>query len=155
RFHGNRLNHHLAGLPGAARCYRAADGAALVMSAEQELPGRDSRRVEVCDRAQNERRLRRVALRCLVPRRGSFRRVAVRARGARAICFLCAVGPYVPACAVLRYGRALAVSERGSPTLVKNHWQPNRNARRRIVFLLEQIVVRGKDALVGLPLLLF
>src|SRR5262249_19252127 len=104
---------------------------------------------------QNERRLRRVALRCLVPRRGIFRRVAVRARGARAICFLCAVGPYVPACAVLRYGRALAVSERGSPTLVQNHWQPNRNARRRIVFLLEQIVVRGKDALVGLPLLLF
>src|SRR5262249_58426246 len=90
-----------------------------------------------------------------VPRRGIFRRVAVCARGARAICFLCAVGPYVPACAVLRYGWALTVGERSGPPLMKFHRQPDRNASCRIVVFLKQIVVRGKDALVGLSLFPF
>src|SRR5262245_66499961 len=76
-------------------------------------------------------------------------------RGAVGLLAVLAVTPNMPAGPGPRHGLALAVSERGSATLVKNHRQPNRNASRRIVFLLKQIVVRGKDALVGLSLLPF
>src|SRR5262249_12983478 len=152
--HGDGLNHHQAGFAGAARRDRAADCAALVVLTEEEFPRRELRRVERFKWAQDDRRLRRVSLWRFV-----FWGVACRF----AICMcvfgaarlLCAVSPNMPAGPIPCHGWALAVSERGGPTLVKIHRQPNRNVSRWIVFLLKQIVVRGKDALVGLSLFPF
>src|SRR5262249_17740324 len=59
-----------------------------------------------------------------------------------------AIAHRIPTGAVSAHYWALASSKSGRPSFVKLHREPHRNAAGRVVFLLEQILIRGLNTLV-------